>query len=112
MVAGGVLPACLAAQEGNCYKTASEQPVQIGTGLDVPICAIGGYSEATVRGTREEITVASEMTTEALTRPEPVFGGTVHTVTASPRIPLPPATLEEARSAPGRAERIEAITRQ
>src|ERR1700730_5874247 len=41
----------------------------------------------------------------------PVFGGTVQTVLDSPRIAPPPPTLEEARSAPGRAERIEALTR-
>src|SRR5437763_158077 len=42
---------------------------------------------------------------------EPVFGGGVQTVLASPRIALPPATLEEARNAPGRADRIEQLTR-
>lgn len=36
-----------------------------------------------------------------------VFGGGVSDVLASPRITPPPASLEEARSAPGRAERIE-----
>src|SRR4051812_50090307 len=40
----------------------------------------------------------------------PAFGGTVATVTASPRIAPPPATLEEARNVPGRPERIEEIT--
>ncbi len=41
----------------------------------------------------------------------PVFGGDVRTVISSPRIAPPPATLAEARSAPGRAERIEQLTR-
>src|SRR5438067_470173 len=49
------------------------------------------------------------MTADALTTP--AFGGTVQTVLASPRIEPPPPTLEEARSAPGRAERIEQLTR-
>ena len=40
------------------------------------------------------------------------FGGNVETVLATPRIQPAPATLEEARSAPGRAEKIEEITRQ
>jgi glutamine synthetase len=39
-----------------------------------------------------------------------VLGGTVATVLASPRIVPPPATLEEARSQPGRRERIDALT--
>jgi glutamine synthetase len=55
--------------------------------------------------------VASEITSGPPATVEPVFGGGVHTVLASPRIALPPATLEEARAAPGRAEKIEAITR-
>ena len=38
-------------------------------------------------------------------------GGTVETVLASPRIAPAPATLEEARNAPGRRERIEELTR-
>src|SRR3954462_6433291 len=42
----------------------------------------------------------------------PSFGGTVATVMQSPRIPLAPATLEEARNVPGRREKIEAITRK
>ena len=42
----------------------------------------------------------------------PTFGGTVATVTESPRIAPPPATLEEARNQPGRRERIEEITRR
>ncbi len=56
--------------------------------------------------------MASEMTTEAPGAAAPVFGGTVQTVLSSPRIEPPPATLEEARNAPGRAAKIEAITRQ
>ena len=40
------------------------------------------------------------------------FGGTVNTVLQSPRSEVPPATLEEARSQPGRRERIEEITRR
>jgi len=42
----------------------------------------------------------------------PSFGGTVATVTASPRIAPAPATLEEARTQPGRRERIEALTQR
>src|SRR5512145_778083 len=42
----------------------------------------------------------------------PSFGGTVATVTASPRIAPAPATLEEARNQPGRRERIEALTQR
>jgi glutamine synthetase len=53
--------------------------------------------------------VASEIGTDAQVL-APVFGGDVGTVLASPRIAPPPATLEEARSAPGRAEKIEQIT--
>src|ERR671921_370622 len=37
------------------------------------------------------------------------LGGTVETVLSSPRIQPPPATLEEARNAPGRSERIQRI---
>jgi glutamine synthetase len=40
------------------------------------------------------------------------FGGTVSTVLETQRTPLPPATLEEARSQPGRRERIEELTRR
>src|SRR6202789_2533634 len=43
---------------------------------------------------------------------QPQFGGCVETVLASPRIQPAPATLEEARSAPGRAEKIEELTRR
>ena len=39
--------------------------------------------------------------------PEQLFGGGVEQVLASPRIAPAPATLEEARNAPGRAEKIE-----
>ncbi|MEY2533961.1 MAG: glutamine synthetase, partial [bacterium] len=39
------------------------------------------------------------------------LGGTVQTVLDSPRIGPPPATLEEARSQPGRREKIEELTR-
>jgi glutamine synthetase len=42
----------------------------------------------------------------------PTFGGTVATVTRSPRIAPAPATLEEARNQPGRRERIEQITQR
>src|SRR5436190_20753996 len=42
----------------------------------------------------------------------PQFGGTVQTVLSTPRIEPAPATLEEARGAPGRRERIEALTRR
>jgi hypothetical protein len=38
------------------------------------------------------------------------FGGTVADVLRSSRIAPAPSTLEEARTAPGRRERIEAIT--
>src|SRR5437870_8533915 len=44
--------------------------------------------------------------------PATLFGGTVEHVLASSRILPPPATLEEARSAPGRAEKIEQLTRR
>ena len=37
----------------------------------------------------------------------PVLGGTVSDVIATPRVQLPPATLEEARNQPGRREQIE-----
>src|SRR5471032_1240851 len=40
------------------------------------------------------------------------FGGNVDTALSSQRIEPAPATLEQARSAPGRAERIEALTRR
>src|SRR5579862_3827945 len=40
------------------------------------------------------------------------LGGTVETVLESPRIAPAPATLEEARNAPGRREKIEQITRR
>ena len=40
------------------------------------------------------------------------FGGNVETVLASPRIEPSPATLEAARNAPGRAQKIEALTRR
>ena len=40
------------------------------------------------------------------------FGGTVQTVMQSPRIQPAPATLEEARSQPGRREKIEELTRR
>ena len=40
------------------------------------------------------------------------LGGTVQTVLDSPRIAPAPATLEEARNAPGRREKIEQITRR
>jgi glutamine synthetase len=40
------------------------------------------------------------------------FGGDVRTVLDTPRSEMPPATLEEARSRPGRRERIEEITRR
>lgn len=39
------------------------------------------------------------------------FGGSVESVIASPRIDPPPATLEEARNAPGRREKIEEIVK-
>ena len=40
------------------------------------------------------------------------FGGDVRTVLDTPRSEMPPATLEEARSQPGRREKIEEITRR
>ena len=40
----------------------------------------------------------------------PRFGGNVQTVLSSPRIEPAPATLEQARNAPGRAERIQDLT--
>src|SRR3954468_21066995 len=39
------------------------------------------------------------------------FGGTVQTVLDSPRATMPPKTLEEARTQPGRREQIEQITK-
>ena len=56
--------------------------------------------------------MASEITSEAVETVEPVFGGDVNTVLASPKIAPPPATLEEARNAPGRDEKIAEITRR
>jgi glutamine synthetase len=53
--------------------------------------------------------MAVDATGEATIAPEQVFGGTVQTVLASDRIEPPPPTLEEARNAPGRAERIDAL---
>src|ERR1700744_250328 len=41
-----------------------------------------------------------------------VFGGGVDDVLRSPRITPPPAPLEEARAAPGRAEQMEKIVRR
>ena len=46
------------------------------------------------------------------TDPAPPFGGTVATVLETARATAPPATLEEARNQPGRAARIEALTRR
>ena len=43
--------------------------------------------------------------------PEQIFGGRVDDVLKSSRIAPAPATLEEARKAPGRAEKIEQLTR-
>ena len=40
------------------------------------------------------------------------LGGTVETVLESPRSEMPPATLEEARNQPGRAERIEELSKR
>src|SRR5436190_9723413 len=42
----------------------------------------------------------------------PQFGGTVQTGISTPPIEPAPATLEEARGAPGRREKIEALTRR
>jgi glutamine synthetase len=44
--------------------------------------------------------------------PPYTFGGGVETVLQSARASMPPATLEEARSQPGRAAQIEALTRR
>jgi glutamine synthetase len=44
--------------------------------------------------------------------PAAPFGGGVAEVLATPRMQPPPATLEEARTAPGRRERIEELTRR
>src|ERR671910_900588 len=44
--------------------------------------------------------------------PEPTFGGTVQTVLETPRVKPAPRTLEEARNAPGRREKIEELTRR
>jgi hypothetical protein len=44
--------------------------------------------------------------------PEPTFGGTVETVLETPRVKPAPRTLEEARNAPGRREKIEELTRR
>ena len=41
-----------------------------------------------------------------------VLGGTVEDVLASPRIEPAPATLEEARSAPGRDDKIQKIVKR
>jgi glutamine synthetase len=43
--------------------------------------------------------------------PPTTFGGNAATVLATPRIAPAPATLEEARNAPGRAEKIQELTR-
>jgi len=43
--------------------------------------------------------------------PTPEFGGTVASVLASDRVAPAPPTLEEARNAPGRREKIEQLTR-
>ena len=56
--------------------------------------------------------MAIDGTGQATIAPATTFGGTVATVLASHRIAPPPATLEEARNAPGRAEKIEALTRR
>jgi len=48
----------------------------------------------------------------SVTAPTVVFGGGVDTVMRTPRIVPPPATLEEARSVPGRRERIEELMRR
>jgi glutamine synthetase len=56
--------------------------------------------------------MATDGTGEATIVPPPTFGGTVADVLASARIAPAPATLEEARNAPGRAEKIDALTRQ
>ena len=42
----------------------------------------------------------------------PQFGGNVETVLSSSRIEPAPLTLEEARTAPGRDDKIEALTRR
>src|SRR5690349_24716232 len=47
-----------------------------------------------------------------VTTPVRLFGGTVDTVLKSSRIAPAPSTLEEARSQPGRRERIEELTRR
>ena len=46
------------------------------------------------------------------TSPAMLFGGGVEHGARDPRIAPPPATLEEARNAPGRAEKIEQLTRR
>src|SRR2546423_10976712 len=56
--------------------------------------------------------MATEGIVDGSARVEPVFGGDVGSVISSARIGPPPATLEEARNAPGRAEKIEALTRR
>src|SRR5262245_50349320 len=40
------------------------------------------------------------------------MGGTVETVLAKPRVEMPPATLEEARSQKGRPEKIQEVTKR
>ncbi len=57
----------------------------------------------------------SEATDGAMTvdaRANGTFGGTVKTVLETQRAVAPPATLEEARGAPGRREKIEALTQR
>src|SRR5450631_1687537 len=55
-----------------------------------------------------EIPMASESSSGVAT---PRFGGTVQTVLATPRIEPAPASLEQARNAPGRSERIAELTK-
>ena len=52
------------------------------------------------------------METEGSAVERTTLGGTVESVLATPRIAPAPATLEEARNAPGRAAKIEALTRR
>src|SRR5438270_8434275 len=82
-------------------------PRPLGINAPVPICPVTrlrGGSSGRLRP-EEGVQMATEV--EA-----PQFGGTVETVLSSSRIEPAPATLEEARNAPGRDDKIEALTRR
>ncbi len=70
-----------------------------------------GYAEPLARAQQEETFDGNRRRRRRRTVLASGLGGNVRSVLDSPRIAPPPATLEQARSAPGRAERIEALTR-